>query len=590
MKKSLAFILAFIMLISALFCVVPMAEGETEAPSTDVVEKYVPEIAYANVNYVDSISLMFAVPVPAELAEGEAVQLLIWASRDDSLAFNNTDMNKIVILPEETKASIGGAEYLVFKYNGLDASQMLNVVCARPVVVKDGKAVSYGKLVEYSIREYVEAAKGNFDDIAGVDNADVIEALDTMLSFGAYAQRSTGKRYDVYADDELHKVYVNATVNGKEAGRIFAGFFKYEEDEKFTLAAPFFDGTQVGTVYDADGNKLEDLDIYSEGVQLMTVDSDIELTVNYTNRAIKTFSGKTVGKDFAVNNYVDGVVGGNLGYITYSGTSSIMINGVGHFNLATKSSATNHYWNGVKTITDPEDPDNDVVQFTATHLPQFVVKLETPFSYAGVGDTVEPTFTIELELGSINVPANTSHLTIKHRVKSPATDSEPTSGVYFIKVFDGVLKLYDGTGYNIVVGELPMNALRKFAFVFDPIAETIKAYAESESGEMEFVAATNGFSPDSAFMKRQAQHQKNLADDDPTNDQTLAAFESYYKFFLESPLEFTFLFGANKGRDQFSDLVSNGMFTDMEAVQERAEQNYSFLLDNYNIYVGSVYN
>ena len=589
MKKNLALILALVMLIGSLFCVIPMAEGEEDGGASDETAKYVPEIAYANVNYLDSITMMFAVPVPAELGEGEAVKLLFWTSRDESLAFNYKDMNKIVLSPEAELATIGGAQYYVFKYDKLNATQMLDVVCARPVVVSGEAAVAYGKLVDYSIREYVETAKGTMDGIAGLDNADALKTLDSMLNFGAAAQRSSGKRYDAYANDDLKKVYINAFVNGKEAGRVFAGFFKYEEGEEFTLAAPFFDGAQVNKVYDADGNELEDLDIYSEGIQLAMADADVEFTVSYSSRAVKSLSGAALGKDFEVNNYEDGVAGGTPGFVTYNSYAAILINGVGHFNLSGKPSASGNYWNSVKTVTDPEDPDNLVIQFTATHLPQYTVKLDTPLSYAGVGDTVDPVFTIEMELGSNNVPANTSHFTIKHRLKSPETDSDTTSGISLCKTFDGVLKLHDGSGYNIVVGELPMNALRKFAFVIDPIAETIQAYAEKENGEMEFIAQVNKFAVDASFTKRQAQHLKNLADEDPTNDETLAAYESYYSFFLESPLEFITLFGVNKGRGNFDDLIEDGQLTNMTAVKERAEQNHSFLMDNYNLFVGRVY-
>ena len=591
MKKNLALILALVMLVGSVFCVIPMAEGEADSGESGATEKYVPEIAYANVNYLDSISMMFAVPVPAELGEGESVKLLFWVSRDESLAFNYNDMNKIVISPEEATASIGGVDHYVFKYNALDATQMLDVVCVRPVVVNSEKAVAYGKLVDYSIREYVETAKGTMDGIAGLDNADLLATLGSMLNFGAAAQRSSGKRYDMYANDDLKKVYVKAVINGNEVGREFAGFFKYQEGDEFTLEAPFYDGAQVSKVYDADGNELEDLDIYSEGIQLAMVDSDVEITAHYSSRAVKSLSGAALGRDFEVNNFEDGVAGGTPGFVTFNSSSAVMINGVGHFNLSSKSSASNHYWNSVKTIADPEDPDNLVMQFTATHLPQFTVKLETPLSYAGVGDTIEPVFTIEMELGSNNMPANTSHFTIKHRVKSPKTDSESTCGISLCKIFDGVLKLHDGSGYNIVVGELPMNALRKFAFVVDPVAETVRAYAENlETGEMEFVAQAYKLGFDANFAKRQAQHFANLADTDPENDDDLAAYESSYSFFLESPLEFITLFGVNKGKNQFNDLVENGQFTDMNAVRERAEQNYSFLMDNYNLFVGRVYN
>ena len=155
MKKSLALILALVMLVGSLFAVIPMAEGE-ETPESS----YTPEIAYANLNYTDAIHMMFAVPAPTSLEDGAVVKLLFWTSREDSLAFSYSDPAKIVLDAETTKATIGGKEHLVFKYSELGAHQMTDVVCARPVLVKDDKAIAYGDLIDYSILEYVAGARG----------------------------------------------------------------------------------------------------------------------------------------------------------------------------------------------------------------------------------------------------------------------------------------------------------------------------------------------------------------------------------------------------------------------------------------------
>ena len=178
MKKSLALILALTMLLCSVFAVIPMAEGEDAA-----VETYTPEIAYANLNYTDAIYMMFAVPAPTALEDGAVVKLLAWGSRDESIAFSYSDPVKEEFDAEATKATIDGKEYLVFKIAGLDATQMTDVVCVRPVVVKDGKAIAYGSLVDYSVLEYVAGAKGEIDGVAGLgaDKAAVLENFDYMI-------------------------------------------------------------------------------------------------------------------------------------------------------------------------------------------------------------------------------------------------------------------------------------------------------------------------------------------------------------------------------------------------------------------------
>ena len=57
MKKSFALVLALIMAFGCLFSVVPMAdEGSATPPAETPAEKYVPEIAYSNVNYTAGLT------------------------------------------------------------------------------------------------------------------------------------------------------------------------------------------------------------------------------------------------------------------------------------------------------------------------------------------------------------------------------------------------------------------------------------------------------------------------------------------------------------------------------------------------------
>ena len=586
MKKNLAFILALTMLVGSLFAVIPMAEGEDI--STEVQEKYVPEIAYANVNYIASIDIMFAVPVPASLEEGEEVKVLVWGSREDSIAFNYNDRNKTVIEPEETKAIIGGKEYYVFKSATLDATQMVDVVCARPVVVKDGKAVTYGKVVDYSILEYVESAKGNIEGIEAVDNEDVIELLDDMLNFGGLAQRSTGKYYDIYANDELHKAYVNVVINGAEKGKFFAGFFKYGEGEKFTLNVPFFDGLQEGRVFDSEGQLVEDADVYTSGVQIATVDSDIEYTVEYENMAIRSFTADLLGTGFEVNNYNAGVIGGNLGYVVKASSGNITVNGWGFINFSGDASASNYYWHSIRTIANPSDPDDQVVQITATHNPTFYAKLTNTFGDAGLGDTIDPYFTIEMELGAYNLTNITSGwFIIRHRAADNLGASTSAADFRLLKIVNGVLYLVNSAGNTVhALCELPDDGLKKIAIVIDPVNGKAIAYVEDANGNMQYVCE-DALNIPAKFYERQGKYQA-----DPAGREDLAMYNNIYDFFMKADaLEFTFHMAANGGKNEgkFTEYMANGTFTDMSLVKQTALDNYSFLIDDYYIRLGRVY-
>ena len=581
MKKSLALILALVMLMGSVFAVMPMAEGETTEST------YTPKIAYANLNYTDTIDMMFAVPAPATLESGASVKLLLWTSREDSLAFSYSDPAKIVIEAEATKTTIGGAEHLVFVYDDLGAHQMTNVICARPVVVKDDKAIAYGELVDYSVLEYVASARGEIDGVAGLssDKAAALETFEYMLSFGAAAQKVYDDDYAYYADDELRRVYVTPVVKGVTLAKTFSGFFKPEEDDYFTLQAPFFDGSSVLKVFNAEGQELEDLDVYSEGFQLAAVDGDLYLTVQYSNLAYRSISADIIGPGFEVNNYDEGVTGGNIGYVVKSSHASISFSGWGYANFSGASSTSNYYWHSIRTIENPSDSEDQVIQITATHNPAFYAMAD-PISGVGVGDTIDPYITIEMELGLYNnKPITSGNYVIRHRVKAPGVDTASAASLYLFKIVDGVVNLYTSTGYTVRVGEVPADGLRKFAFVIAPIEGMYYAYVENENGEMEKAAETAIVIGDAYYTLR-----KNAYLADPEANAALSAFASFYNFFIESKLEYVFMMGATKGKDKFNDLMSGGVFTDMNAVKERALNDYSFLLDNYHIYAGRAYN
>ena len=579
MKKNLALILALVMLLGTLFSLAPMAEeAGTTPPATETpAVKYTPEITYSNLNYSDKMYMMFAVPAPASLDEGASVKLIVWNSRYDSISFSYNDIVKTVIDAEATTVKIGDVDHLVFKYDGLAADEMTNVICARPAVVAGDKATAYGKLVEYSVLEYVTAAKGDFEGIAGLTDKAVVDMLDSMLDFGALAQKFlSGDEPDFYANDDVKKIFVNPVVNGVAKDKVFAGFFKYDADGEVTFVAPFFDGTEVVAVKNADGTLIEDLDPNADGVQFAPTDSDITFTVEYQNMSVRALTAEELGPDFVLNNSI--TTSTSLG-------SDSKVNMSGPASTADSAKRMN-YWHGFKTVPDPENPDGLVLMVSATNAPalQFNNTKASDWAGYGFGDTVYPAFTFELELGAINgkMPT-TGKYYFRHR---PGKEYYQYGvDLHIFTVVNGVLTLPNGTE----VGKIAETGMTKFAVTVDALTNEVYGYCEDENGVMQLTAVSE-MTLDEKFLDMQGRHLANLADDDPSNDTQVLTYESIFTFFTTSNLEPTWVVGSGPATNPaFEALKSADGTYDMEAVQALAESEYSFLLDNFKLTLGAIY-
>ena len=608
MKRNLALVLVLVMLIGSLFSVIPMAEATEETPAPEVV--YKPEIAYANLSYSDKIYMEFAVPAPTALEEGASVKLIVWDSREESLSFSYNDIIKHVVDAEAETVKIGESDYLVFKYDKLGAVDMTQVICARPAIVKGDKASFYGKLVEYSILEYVASAKGEIEGIAGIEDQEHLGVLGDLLDFGALAQQYLlQKEPEFYANDELHKIYVNPVVNGIAKDKVFAGFFKYSEDGTITLQLPFFDGTNVVGVKDAEGNDIVDLDDTVDGIQMNAVDSDLVLTVNYQNIAIRTLNADALGPDVEAANYGD-VTGGYPGMVSRNGNNGgVKLGPDVTCNLSGWASQLDsygrmNYWHGFRTVTDPEDPNGLVLMASGTHSPalNFTNTKASDWAGYGFGDTIYPAFTFEITLGAVNgrMPTTGTYY-FRHRAPAPGVDEAAYTNLYIFSIKDGEVLLADKT----VVGKIAETGMTKFAITVDALTNKIYGYCENENGEM-VNTAVGEVTLDSNWVKRHEAHLKNLADNDPTNDSALASYESIFTYFTKSTLEPTWNFTIQTAKvlpefenaeieimvDGVPTLTKikdeNGMFN-MAAVKALAERDYSYLFDDFNLTLGALY-
>ena len=599
MKKNLALLIAFVMLFSCMLGIMPAADETTGGAST--AESYEPTIAYSNVNYIEDLTLMFAVPAPAAdaLAEGSTVKVVIWTAPSTVYSYGEvgtknaeeTEVITFALEAEEAKAEIGGVEHLVFKYEGLAPEKMTDVIYARAIVVdKDGKAAAYSDVLDYSVVEYVETAKGGFNGGAPViADEKVVSLLDSMLFFGATVQKfaDRGDPYvpnGYYANDELHKIWVTPVVAGKTLDKVFGGFFKYEEYGYATVREPFFDGRVVVAYKDADGNVLEDAcpGEYDEeaGFQLNAVDGDIEVLVEYGSVAIRELTADAFGEGFAVNNVTPGIQGNpdilaSLGS-KYTSAKSIELSRGHNANFSGDSGVGGtNYYNGLRTIADPSDPENLLLLATATSLPTFGFgsrQYITPDDYvkAGYGDTIEEAVTIEVSIGKPSPDANVNIASMYFRNRTAGV-SEAYFNVFLVE--NNVVKL---SADKSVICTLPDTGLVKIAITILGSGE-LKAYYSDADGNMVLALERDR----AAFP---------------------ATYESATQYFTENTLQLQWTFGKNLGTKAVFDeaeIEVDGVMTKVIdddgvinpfALQAYAEKHYSFLLDEWKFYVGDVYN
>ena len=630
MKKNLALLLAISMLVGCMLAIVPAASATDGAGSS--TDSYEPKIAYTNVNYTDDLVLMFAVPAPEDLEEGSSVKVLIWDAESNTYSYKNTISTStntptaIALNAEEAKVTIGGAEHLVFKYYDLTPDMMTDIVYARAVVVdKDGNATAYGDVIDYSVVEYVETAKGGFNGGSPViTNPEVLDLLDSMLLFGANAQDFAGgsKPYlpnGYYANDELHKIWVTPVVAGQKFVKAFGGFFKYEEGGYATVHAPFFDGLEAVSYKDNDGNLLTDANTvgYDEaaGFQVNAVDSDIEIIVEYDSKSFIELNANDFGEGFQLDNVSSDIKGDyntikNLG-INYKSFTNISVpNIIKKLNLSglacTLTSNRMNYYHGFRTVADPNDENNLVFLVAITNKPEmhFQYIRPTDYPYFGYGDTLDEALTIEFELGKYtDAPVNTRAYKLVYSSDSNTIEGYTTSNhdLNLFRITNDKVYLLNGKSDNAENGTeictLTKDRLTKIAITLYGDG-TAKAYCSDENGKMNVAAELELVMPDK-FTEMQNMHQANLADDNPDNNDDLLGFASLGNWLSMHTLYSNWQLGigsATNAKLEEASVMINGVDTplknadgtfNMDAVQAYAEENYSFLLGYFRFSMGA---
>ncbi len=512
MKKNYAFLLTVAFVLTCVLGLGTVSMADTVVGDGGSSEVFKPEIAYTNVNYSEDLTLMFAVPAPVALNAGESVKLVIWnthrAIYNGAYSYKETlnagsYLNSILALEAESeRVSIGGREHFVYKYDGLSPEMMTDVIYARAVLVDgDNNALAYSDVIDYSVVEYVETAKGGFNGGAPViENEEVLELLDSILGFGAIVQGLAGDGEPhipngYLANDELHKIWVTPVVAGKVKDKVFGGFFKYEEGGYATVYEPFFDGRVAVSYKDKDGNPLTDANeaFYDEalGFQLEAVDEDIEIFVEYEydrSRAIRELSADVFGEGFGFNNVTEGM-SGDLEILAalgckYNGVGSIALASGMYANLSGASGASGkNYYNGMRTVADPNSPENLLLLITATDRPVFGFasnKYITPADYvsAGYGDTMEEAITVEVVIGKPSPDAVVNIGQMYFRNRTSGKTGEDWFNVFFVE--NNVVKLMSDKS---VICTLPDTGLVKIAITVLGSGE-LKAYYSDAEGNM----------------------------------------------------------------------------------------------------------
>ncbi len=564
MKRTFSLFLALVMLLGSLAGLSAVAEGEIPAP---VVCQ--PEIAYTNVAYADGIVLMFAVDAPAELPEGAKVELLLWK---DALAigtFSADDKLAKTILAEAEKSTIGGAEYLVFKYDGLSAEMMTDVIYARPVYTDaDGKR-TYGDVIDYSVVEYVKVANGEFDGFAGLAE-DKKNVLNSLLGFGGAAQKylsgdETAHAPNGYlANDTLNKIWVTPVINGVEKAKVFGGFFKYAADGVASVYTPFYDMYELVCIKGADGTVLSDSDEESDGIQVaLTAEGDLNLTAEYKSLALFDADVEASIGNMSLNTNAAVAAEGAYGY--YDNKTGGL-----SFNTSQGYKKSAYCYNSLDVIDDPYNPGQKTYRWVSTKTSAIQLgdakdefNNQLRFSKSIVfDDTVAPVITVELVLGGTadNADVNLG----KFRIRGTGTNDLLVP----FAVTGGQVIIYtstDGKEYTPLSVKIPKDGYAKYAIVIDFENELVSAYVEGEDGNMVKEVETN--TPNCAGTN--------------VNDM------GWLNWAKANHQKWEWHGGTNNLTAEEKALVGDSATPDLEKLAEIASAKYSVLIKDINVVFGN---
>ncbi len=272
------------------------------------------EIAYKNVSYAGSPSLVYYVGTDAPLAENQKIKMFFWDSKNTTGLYNEhtAEYSKY----PTSEAEIDGETYHTVLGKGTAPSEVRLSVYARPAVVEvaeDGSetVVLYGDLLEYSIFDYaLEMFNAKVNGQRGNAAEDQVEIYKAFLDYAAAVQEklftnsyngvlnekkleAVGGWADAYYVIQINRYLYNSSTNEYVAEGESTRYSARRANEDIVISSDMY-YTKSGTRYafksyrDADGKPLHLLSSYgNEYITSRSVFSTVYETVSQTEGVVE---------------------------------------------------------------------------------------------------------------------------------------------------------------------------------------------------------------------------------------------------------------------------------------------------------------
>jgi hypothetical protein len=400
-----------------------------------------------------------------------------------------------------------------------------------------------------------------------------------MLAFGSLAQSYSGSEYEYLADDELSKIWYVPVINGVVGEKVFGGFFK-KGAEFATVSAPYVEGYAFTSFFDADGNKVYDVDgLVDNGAQVFTPADGSDLVIKASYDLLYMAKSEPNSATLMSTNLYDHGSGNK-----YLGTQG----GLGFNAYASNKAPVEHAYAALDVVEDPYQPGNMVHRISATSAYSIGMGNSTndwkvsmkPSAVAGFGDTIDPLVSIDISIarGPNGKILSTNHI----RIRSGSTSGNRTNIGCFNE--DGSFRLYtsaDASEYVTLPIKVSETGYTRYVLTIDFANEVIYAYAaqNADTDPLVYQAATKITYHDGSHL--QAETWMDIA---ATLDR-MEIVGSSYTYFSEEELA-TLLADLDGDGVGETPMIKDGV-ANKNAIRWCANEYRSFYIKSYSTYVGS---
>ena len=196
-RKILLLALAFVLLVGS-FGIVAYANNE-EVNDEPYLDFYACSVVFSNTTY-----LRYRI-VADNVSSANNVKLLVWKGAQEKYVYGTQDY---CISPSTTYTHSNGNQYPQFYFENVATKQMTEDFYAVLYYEQDGQSYYSGRVLKYSILQYVYNKLGYTGSRTTDENFATL--LENMLEFGASAQVYFGNyNIDRLANDDYYQVKVN---------------------------------------------------------------------------------------------------------------------------------------------------------------------------------------------------------------------------------------------------------------------------------------------------------------------------------------------------------------------------------------------